>query len=328
MTSSTGPLVDLISHTPYPLETMYAFWHASRTDGPTITAQEIQGACQTSRAGLPVASRFWVGDVQKAGENFHEYFDREIMAIAGLDFPLKESIQFSFMFSNVSITWREQAVRQRKAMAWSQTSRTRDLGNFADNGWYEEPRAVQENAVLHEQFTQVVLSIQDFYRSAIALGVHREDARCLQPTCQTHRIGFSYNARALEATMADRLCFIAQAELWTPVVAQMREHLMRVDPRLAVLFHPPCITGGKYRFCPVEHENERRMDGRDPMGPCPLWLMHQDQEWFRAPLPENAEAQLYRIMPLWPADIAVRVSNYVSRGQMMRTAVANLNDVF
>lgn len=301
MTRPSQPHVALVSHTPYPLETMYAFWHASRTDSDPLTAAEIHGAYVSSKVrGEKIAPRFYVGlAAGKESERFHEYFDREIMAIAGLDFPLKETILFSFVFTNVSITWREQAVRQRKATPWSQTSRTRDLGTFVDNGWFEEPRAVREDPELHEQFTKTILSIQDFYQLATRKGVHREDARCLQPTCQTHRISFAYNARVLEQTMEDRLCFIAQAELWTPIITQMLALVTRVDPRLAVLFHPPCVKGGKYRYCPVEHENERRMDGRDPMGPCPLWAMHQDLGWATVPMRENAEQQLARIGPLW-----------------------------
>lgn len=311
------PTVDLIDHTPYPLETMYAFWHASRTDAATLTAREVRTAYDASRAGQWVSPRFWVG-ATRTEEPFHVYFDREILAIAALDFPLKETILFSFAFSDVTITWREQAVRQRKATPWSQTSRTRNLANFAGNGWYEEPLAVQRIAVLHEEFRTIIFSIQDFYRHAIAAGVHQEDARCLQPTCQTHRISFAYNARVLEATMEDRLCFIAQAELWTPIIRQMLAHVVRVDARLTLLFHPPCIKGGKFRYCPVEHENERRMDGRDPMGPCPLWAMHDGRAfWQEVPLRADAEAQYARIAPLWPAEITERVAAYMEGPQSL-----------
>jgi hypothetical protein len=292
---------------------MYSFWHASRTDAPTLTAREIHGAYVSSLMGENISPRFYVGGGHRATEEpFHEYFNREIMAIAALDFPLKETIIFSFVFSDVTITWREQAVRQRKATPWSQTSRTRPLENFVDNGWFEEPKAIAANPRLHEKFGSVILSIQEFYRLAKSEGVHNEDARCLQPTCQTHRISFAYNARVLEATMEDRLCFIAQAELWTPIIRQMLEHVVRVDPRLAVLFHPPCVKGGKYRYCPIEHENERRMDGRDPMGPCPVWTMHEGLVWDGVPLRENAEEQYAKIAPLWPKRLTTPVDRYIS----------------
>lgn len=308
------PLVDLIDYTPHPLETMYAFWHASRTDAPTLTSREIHAAYLSSqRTGEEIADRFYVGaSAKKAGEPFHVYFDREIGAIAGLDFPLKETILFSFVFSDVTITWREQAVRQRRATPWSQTSRTRNLANFVDNGWFEEPHAVQENAVTSAKFHETIEQIQDFYRTCIEEGIHPEDARCLQPTCQTHRIAFAYNARVLEMTLEDRLCFIAQAELWTPVIQQMYLLLTQIDKRLAILFHPPCIKGGKYRYCPVEHENERRMDGRDPMGPCPLWAMHQvTSEWRSVPLARNAEEQFDKIASLWDASYRDPVQHYI-----------------
>jgi thymidylate synthase ThyX len=316
MQIDSGPVVDLVDHTPYPLETMYSFWHASRTDAPTLTAKEIHGAYTSSkRFGEKIAPRFWTGGYApgwESDEPFHEYFDREMMAIAGIDFPLKETIIFSFVFSNVTITWREQAVRQRRATFWSQTSRMRDLGNFVDEGWYSEPASVAAIPELHEEYHTVILSIQDFYRHARAAGVHQEDARCLQPTSQTHRIAGAYNARILEMALEDRICFIGQQELWKPVVFQMREHVMRVDPRLGVLFHPPCIKGDKYRYCPVEHENERRLDGRDPHGPCPLWLMQQGIPWNGAPNQEEGERQWSKMSGLWNPKFETAVDLYMA----------------
>jgi hypothetical protein len=304
------PTVDLIDHTPYPLETMYSFWHASRTDAPTLTAQEIRGAYSSSMRGYDVAPRFWVGAAVRA-ERFHEYFDREIMKIAALDFPLKETIIFSFVFSDVTITWREQAVRQRRATPWSQTSRTRPLEDFCDRGWFELPESIATDVVTADAAHSVLLSIQDFYRLALSRNHTREDARCLQPTCQTHRISFAYNARVLEQTMEDRLCFIAQQELWGPIIQQMLAHVVRVDPRLAILFHPPCVKGGTYRYCPVEHENERRMDGRDPYGPCPLWALHEGVQWKDIPEQANAERQYMLVSPLWPEHIRTPVDTFL-----------------
>jgi len=311
----SGPQVDLIDHTPFPLETLYAFWHASRTDAPALTAREIQGAYRSSVMGYETADRFWVGKRVNASEPFHVYFDREVNQIAALDFPLKEAIVFSFTFSNVSITWREQAVRQRRATPWSQTSRTRDLANFVDNGWYEEPAAVRANKRTHQKFLDVINDIQEFYRTCREEGIHPEDARCLQPTCQTHRISFAYNARVLEMTMEDRLCFIAQSELWAPVIRQIREHVLRIDHRLAVLFHPPCVKNGRYRYCPVEHENQRRMDGRDPMGPCPLWAMNEGVDWVTVPLRANAEQQYGNMHRLWPDGVSDPVNDYLMEAE-------------
>jgi hypothetical protein len=310
------PTVDLIDHTPHPLETMYAFWHASRTDAPTLTSAEIRGAYLSSTRGERIAPRFWVGKQQDPTEPFHRYFDREIMSIAALDFPLKETIIFSFVFSDVTITWREQAVRQRKATPWSQTSRTRPLEDFFDNGWFDLPMSVRDNLELNAKAYSILLSIQDFYRMAVAAEIPREDARCLQPTCQTHRISFAYNARVLEATMEDRLCFIAQHNLWTPIIQQMLAQVIRVDPRLAILFHPPCIKGGKWRYCPVEHENERRIDGRDPgMGVCPLYALHSGfyPEWQMYPDRERAEEQFAQIAPLWPDSIVDPVRAWINK---------------
>lgn len=304
-----SPSVKLISYTPFPMETMYALWHASRTNAPALSAEQIHIARKRSLAGMTIPDDFFIGPAQHP---FYEYFEREISGIAALDFPLKETIKFTFSFDDVSITWREQAVRQRRATAWSQTSRTRNLANFVDEGRYEEPLAIQADDAVHQKFQEVILGIQEFYRLATERGHTREDARCLQPTCQTHRIAFSYDARTLEATMADRLCFIAQAELWTPIIKLMMAEVLRVAPELSVLFHPPCIIGGKFRYCPVEHENERRMDGRDPYGPCPLWAMHQHHKWEKVPLRANAETQARRILPLWPVRIEQQVALYMN----------------
>lgn len=308
------PHVSLIDHSPFPLETLYAFWHASRTDTATLTAREIHAAYTSSkRVNERIAPRFYVGPSTSDTEPFWQYFDREVQQIAHLDFPLKEAIIFSFVFTNVTITWREQAVRQRRATPWSQTSRTRPLENFADKGWFEEPKAIREHDLLHNMYDAIIHDVQDFYRMALVEGVNREDARCLQPTSQTHRICFAYNGRVLEQTMEDRLCFIAQQELWGPIVRQMKQLVMNVDPRLAVLFHPPCIKGGKYRYCPVEHENQRRMDGRDPYGPCPMWAMHEGFDWEVVPLRSNAEQQYTLVHDLWPDSVTTPVNDYLLR---------------
>lgn len=326
-----GPRVDLIDFTPHPLETIYAIWHASRTDAETLNAAEVALELKRSRGLASFDGRqidpngmhyyapphFYIGPVPM-DLSFHEYYLKEVTAIAHLDFPLKETVGFTFAFSNVPITWREQAVRQRRAVSWSQTSRTRDLSNFYDKGYYDEPASIRENPDLHARYLRILADIQGFYRAAVAAGVHREDARCLQPTSQTHRIVQHYDARTLEATLEDRICFIAQAELWRPIIEQIRAHLVRIDPLLAVLFHPPCIQGGKFRHCPVEHENERRLDGRDPMGPCPLYTLHRGPglDWTDSliPLRRNAEAQFARVKPLW-GEMGERVEDYITESQ-------------
>lgn len=325
-----GPRVDLIDWTPHPLETIYAIWHASRTDAETLRADEVALELKRSRGitGNGVVGRyyapphFYIGPVPM-DMSFHEYYLREVTAIAHLDFPLKETVGFTFAFSNVPITWREQAVRQRRAVSWSQTSRTRDLSNFYDKEYYDEPASIQADPELHKMYHGILARIQDFYREAVRRGVHREDARCLQPTSQTHRIVQHYDARTLEATLEDRICFIAQAELWRPVIEQIRAHLVAIDPLLSVLFHPPCVHNGEYKFCPVQHENERRMDGRDPMGPCPLWVLHEygvtapddvvafKSQWGDVPHRENAEEQFARVKPLWGPALADPVQRYI-----------------
>jgi thymidylate synthase ThyX len=304
------PSVKLLSHTPHPLETVFSLWHASRTNARTLAADEIQAARSLSHDGQShnVPDYYWIGP--RTDEPFHVYFAREVKAIMALDFPLKETIVFTFAFDDVTITWREQAVRQRKAVAWSQTSRTRPLDNFYHDGLFELPRSITDDVALSHHAHSILLSIQDFYNLAVSKGVPREDARCLQPTCQTHRICFSYNARVLEATMSDRLCFIAQAELWTPIIKGIMREVLRVAPELAILFHPPCYQDGQFRYCPVAHENERRMDGRDPLGPCPLYTMHKGIPWGKVPHRANAEEQTRRILPLWPADTQQAIPLY------------------
>lgn len=90
---------------------------------------------------------------------------------------------------------------------------------------------------------------------------------------------------------------------------------MKIDPRLEALFHPPCIKAGKYRYCPVEHENTRRVQGLDPMGCCPLWAMHEGKEWMdhSIPLRRNAEVQYKLQRTLWPNDVREAVDRYIDQ---------------
>lgn len=337
------PRVDLISYTPYPLEVIYSAWHASRTDHRSLTSKEISeeygeskdindwirisnAGGEGARAVLesvyeifpdehgvfePYISpvEFYTGP---ANRPFFEEFDEVINGVINLDFPLKELVMFTFSFSDITISWREQAVRQRKAVTWSQTSRTRDLSKFVDNGWFYVPDSIKNNPAAFEKFMAVVEGIQGVYKELLSMGVHREDARALMPGYQTHRLVQGYSARTLEATMEDRICFIAQVELWGPVIHQIKDVLTKIDPRLSALFHPPCIKNGKYVHCPVEYENIRRHQHKDPMGECPLWAMHQGHAWNDVPMRSNAEKQYQLQRAMWPREVVTQVDEYIN----------------
>jgi hypothetical protein len=60
-----------------------------------------------------------------------------------------------------------------------------------------------------------------------------------------------------------RNCWIAQEDLWSPIVKQLNKALGPSDG-----FILPCTNKTE---CPVAQDNQLRYDGKDPAPPCPIW---------------------------------------------------------
>ena len=89
MTDPKTPEVTLLTWTADPLETVYSVWMASKGTGPLMTPAEVKAKVDPA-------------EVRKL-----------FRAVIKQHIPIGEHLDFVFMFSNISVSWREQAVRHR-----------------------------------------------------------------------------------------------------------------------------------------------------------------------------------------------------------------------
>ena len=262
--------VELINFTPMPMETIWSLWDASKTDNPTRMPEWV-------RENVPakeVEELFWKVIVQ--------------------NIPVAEMIKFTFMLSDVSNSFREQMVRHRIGVKvgdrlgvdiipefnasswWSQSMRIKDVSTFADERGYRVPETVAADPSALGIFEAAMHAAAEAYRTLVQLGVPMEDAREVIPLGTTHRISWDLNLQAMIHILAKRGCWILQGGIWNPIIIGMVEELSaKVHPMFRRLAYPPCIDdSGKFHDCTFKHENERRMDGRDALPPCPLYLVH------------------------------------------------------
>jgi hypothetical protein len=84
------------------------------------------------------------------------------------------------------------------------------------------------------------------------------------------------NLKAMHHIMSKRNCFIAQQNMWTPLVSGVvNEMVDKVHPMFRNIALPPCFKGGKYNSCPYYQISRERVQGRDAMPPCPIWVYNQ-----------------------------------------------------
>lgn len=273
------PKVTLLSWTEYPLETIYAVWMASKTEDELMIPSEI--AKTISRAEL------------------EKTFD----AIIAQRIPIGEHINFVFMMENISVSWREQAVRHRIGVSasperlgvdiisdlasssfWSQSMRIQNMGRFASNRMYRVPSSLDGKVICNGNgaitgmdaisvYEDCMRYIQEVYGALVNSGVPMEDAREVIPLAAQHRISWSLNMSSLQHIMGERGCWILQLGLWGPIIMGMINELAtKVHPLFRNLVSPPCIKGNTFKECIYKEECRRRLVGDDKLPPCPLHL--------------------------------------------------------
>jgi thymidylate synthase ThyX len=290
------PKVTLISWTNDPIKTLCDVWWASKTEKP----------------------------LDELPEPDLELFRR----IIAQRIPVGEHLDFVFILENVSVSWREQAVRHRigthvgdrvgvdivpdlaHSSWWSQSMRIQDMGSFADNRAYRVPETLKGKMVnapnslgahgdgidyAENLWREAMGAIQDAYNAFVDAGVPMEDARDLIPLGAQHRISWKLNLSALQHIIGKRSCWILQAGLWHPIIAGMiRELVTKVDPIFQDLSMPPCAkyADGDWCFneCAYHEENIRRCDGDDKLPVCPLYVEnHAGEKYFTPDLPMKHE---------------------------------------
>lgn len=286
--------VTLLSSTENPLGTLYYVWEQSRTNDPLLTPLEYETAAQDYKRGFDNALGKTVYDT--------------VNAILDESVPVTENIQFVFYIENMSISLREQMVRHRigtcigertgmdiipdlhQSTWWSQTTRVLPLDRVYDEGRFYVPDSLKGKAIdvdgkgeasytAEEMYFNLFKHCQHVYNELVKAGVPREDARQVMPMGMTHGITWGINLKAMMHIFGKRGCWIAQAGLWNDMMVGMIEAVCEnVDPMFRKIVLPPCIKDGKYKTCPIKMINVERIQGRDGMPPCPLFVYQQNND--------------------------------------------------
>jgi len=291
--SNPTPNVKLLSWTRFPLETVYSVWEASKTEKPLRSPQDI----------------FEQVEVEEVVKLFK--------AVIAQHIPIGEHIDLVYMLSNVSVSWREQAVRHRigthpaperlatdivndivmvdeipdlaDSSWWSQSMRIMDMSAFADKGAYRLPDTIARhpNTEVATRFHAAMFTAQNTYKWLVEQGVPMEDARELIGLGAHHRISWKLNVSSLQHIVGKRGCWILQLGLWGPVIRGMiTEAVENIDPVFGELVTPPCLKGDEFTGCVYMEECRRRITGDDALPPCPLHLnYHHAPEGMRGMLP-------------------------------------------
>jgi hypothetical protein len=277
------PKVTLLDSTSLPMETVYSVWEASKGTGPLITPAEVN-----KRAS---ADPEFAAEVRKL-----------FRAVIAQRIPIGEHVDFVFMLENISISWREQAVRHRigtiasperigadivmmdalpdlaQSSWWSQSMRIQDMGKFALNGEYRVPQTILDHPNsenLLAMYRDTMGAIEDSYNALVDADIPMEDARELMPLGAQHRMSWKLNIGSLQHIVGKRGCWILQLGIWGPVIMGMIEELStKIDPIFGELVTPPCLKGDDFNGCIYHEENRRRYTGDDAHAPCPLHFRH------------------------------------------------------
>lgn len=255
--------------------------------------------------------------------------------------PVAECVSFCFQLDNVSISWREQAVRHRigtkfgpgigvdiipdlaDSTWWSQTMRVMNMGDFARTSRFRIPETFRDKVVVSDieqrsagitnamtastLLEKTMCVIEDAYNAFIKAGIPVEDAREVIPLGAHHTIIWSLNLAALFHIIGKRGCWIPQLGVWGPVIRGMVEELAtKVHPILRRIISPPCISQERFTGCLFGIENNRRVDGRDVIfPPCPLWIHHHAKDVL--PAIHNATMVERVTLPLQKTDGAMEL---------------------
>lgn len=269
----------LISHTQHPIETLFACWAQSRpTQYPEL---------------FSYMKRLELGDVVTAKIVQFAQIDNivspeDIVAafkkIIDMPLPIQESIHFTWGFSSFPIEWREQAVRKRQWGFWFTSMREFGMDDFArDRRWAlpAEGAVPNDNGGL-EYLEEFIGRCEVAYnRLKREYGWPQEIARKVIPLCATHNGTMFSNFRTLLDTLTSRSCWIAQIDLWGPVIAQMLSELGdKVHALLGKVVSPPCFKRFEetYKGCKYKLINDNRLSEQDPYAPCPLYCMYEHRD--------------------------------------------------
>ncbi|MCM1220819.1 MAG: FAD-dependent thymidylate synthase [Lachnospiraceae bacterium] len=313
-TGKIRPVIRMVSMTQNPIGTLFAVWYGSR-HSETVSAEDIQAIYDTDYAYLTnakvaeadpdwrrrqlISARLCEDYPEHAGDYGDDVKNVIRMVVKQCiesDVPAAEAVSFVIEIDHANVAWREQLVRSKIASYWTQSTRTIDMTtmdiNMSDSveliGGPEAVKIYQDTAEF----------IRKAYRELEALGVPIEDIR-LQPQQHVHRVYWIISIRALIKILNKRSDWIAQASLWTPVIAGVCKELREISLIECIedfIGKPPVEVShedGNYRVSKymMNADNEDRYYGRDPLPTDPLWLAYRG-----ITMPENVELSFYDYM--------------------------------
>lgn len=300
-TGAIRPKVKIISKTEDPIGTLFCVWSGTRYPD-IMSPDDIQylydyGPDNSYHRGVASTICYWYPEY--AGEDGKDY-KNVILSIARKviesNVPAGESVHFNIQIDDANVAWREQLVRGRISQQfWTMSTRIMDMTTM-DVNMNDSVRIIGgEKAV--SAYEKCVDTIRETYRYLVdECGVPMEDIR-LQPQGHTHRVYWMVPLRTLITILNKRCDWIAQATLWTPIVAGILSELRRLDlyDIISPFVGKPMVEvskdeGGNYFVSKyiMNADNEDRYSGRDKI-PCdPLWLAYKGYS-----MPDHTDLKFY-----------------------------------
>lgn len=231
----------------------------------------------------------------------HRYHKEDILKVINQilfeGIPVAENINFTFHLKNISISWREQAVRHRVGLKfgeslgadmipelpsstwWSQSMRVIPKDEFYEMGEFRIPDSIKDSPAAEVMYRRILKNLQEGYTALTSMGIPNEDAREVLPMALTHDITWTMNLATLIHIIGKRACWVLQSGLWGPVIQGMVDELCeKVSPIFRNLVQPPCFKGGKFNSCVFHATMVERFNGRDGMPPCPMYVNHHNHQ--------------------------------------------------
>lgn len=293
--SFTGPIrprVKIISKTEYPIGTLFCVWSGTRYPD-IMSPEEIQRLYEfdSDRGLMPhdlgrIAETIckWYPEYAGAGYDYKNVILSIARKVIESNVPAGESVHFNIQIDDANVAWREQLVRGRISQQfWTMSTRIMDMTTMDVNMNDSVGLIGGEEAV--EAYNKCVEFIRETYRFLVdECGVPMEDIR-LQPQGHTHRVYWMVPLRTLITILNKRCDWIAQASLWTPIVAGICSELRRVGlyevvepsvgkPMVKVSYDDRIGRNFVTEYI-MNADNEDRYSGRDKI-PCdPLWLAYK-----------------------------------------------------
>jgi len=215
--------------------------------------------------------------------------------LIGVEIPILEFFQLTFMMENIPVFLREQMVRHKvmtscgdnfgvdiipdlsKSTWWSQSMRILNMGNFADSCEYYIPEQLENNEI----YRKAMISCQNYYNELVENGIPLELARGVLPFAANHTIAWNMNLKIFMEIVGIRTCWILQTGIWSSVIKKMSDELINLDSNLFDgIALPRCFENGNFTGCKYCHENERRVNGLDILPPCPLYMYESEDYIF------------------------------------------------